>query len=158
MATLQIMPSTFFFFDEGKWMYRWLLPFWLVILIAYTLRFRIIEFFHNWTLWWCCTWLYYIDAQSYIEDDYGSSTTHEINSHIWRKMKYYLRFVLYLKEGKVLFEVCTVSEGRWSIVWGLYCMWRKWNILINTACHMHCMIHLHLKFCRDLWSDRTGTT
>jgi hypothetical protein len=23
---------------------------------------------------------------------------------------------------------------------------------------MHCMIHLHLKFCRDLWSDRTGTT
>jgi hypothetical protein len=107
-ATLRIMPSTFFFFDEGKWM----LPFWLVIFIAYTLRFRIIEFFHNWTLCWCCTWLYYIDAQSYIEDDYGSSMTHGINSRIWRKMKYYLRFVLYLKEGKVLFEVCIVSEGR----------------------------------------------
>jgi hypothetical protein len=26
--------------------------------------------------------LYYIDAQSYIEDDYGSSMTHEINSRI----------------------------------------------------------------------------
>jgi hypothetical protein len=25
--------------------------------------------------------LYYIDAQSYIDDDYGSSMTHEINSH-----------------------------------------------------------------------------
>jgi hypothetical protein len=56
--------------------------------------------------------LYYINAQSYIEDDYGSSITHEINSRILRKMKYYLRFVLYLKEGKVLFEVCIVSEGR----------------------------------------------
>jgi hypothetical protein len=28
-------------------------------------------------------------------------------------------------------------EGRWSIIWGLYCMWRKWSILINVACHMH---------------------
>jgi hypothetical protein len=25
--------------------------------------------------------LYYIDALSYIDDDYGSSMTHEINSH-----------------------------------------------------------------------------
>jgi hypothetical protein len=32
-------------------------------------------------------------------------------------------------------------------------MWRKWSILINAACHIHCMIHLHLKFCRDLWSE-----
>jgi hypothetical protein len=27
-------------------------------------------------------------------------------------MKYYLRFVLYLKEYEVLFEVCIVSNGR----------------------------------------------
>jgi hypothetical protein len=27
-------------------------------------------------------------------------------------MKYYLRFVLYLKADEVLFEVCIVSEGR----------------------------------------------
>jgi hypothetical protein len=27
-------------------------------------------------------------------------------------MKYYLRFVLYLKKGKVLFEVCIVLEER----------------------------------------------
>jgi hypothetical protein len=107
-----------------------LLPFWLVIFIAYTLIFRIIEFFHNWTLWWCFTWLYYIDAQSYIDDDYGSSMTHEINSHPWRKMKYCLSFVLYQKEDEVLFEVCIVSEGIWSIIWGLYYMWRKWSILI----------------------------
>jgi hypothetical protein len=26
-------------------------------------------------------------------------------------MKYYLRFVLYLKEDEVLFEVCIVCEG-----------------------------------------------
>jgi hypothetical protein len=135
-----------------------LLPFWLVIFIAYTLIFRIIEFFHNWTIWWCFTWLHYIDAPSYIEEDYGSGMTHEINSHPWRKMKYYLRFVLYLKEGEVLFEVCIVSKERWSIVWGLYCMWRKWSIMINAACHMHCMIHLHLKFCRDLWPDHTSRT
>jgi hypothetical protein len=64
------------------------------------------------------------DALSYIDNDYGSSMTHEINSHpegrwsiiwglycIWRQMKYYLRFVLYLKEDEVLFEVCIVSEG-----------------------------------------------
>jgi hypothetical protein len=30
---------------------------------------------------------------------------------IWRKMKYYLSFVLYLKEDEVLFEVCIVCEG-----------------------------------------------
>jgi hypothetical protein len=30
---------------------------------------------------------------------------------IWRQMKYYLRFVLYLKAYEVLFEVCIVSEG-----------------------------------------------
>jgi hypothetical protein len=39
----------------------------------------------------------YIDVLSYIDDDYGSSMTHEINSHPRRQMKYYLRFVLYLK-------------------------------------------------------------
>jgi hypothetical protein len=66
---------------------------------------------HNWTLWWCFTWLYYIDALWYIDDDYRSSMTHEINSHPWRQMKYYLRFVLYLKADEVLFEVCIVSEG-----------------------------------------------
>jgi hypothetical protein len=26
-------------------------------------------------------------------------------------MKYYLRFVLYLKEDEVLFEICIVSKG-----------------------------------------------
>ena len=52
----------------------------------------------NWTLWWYFTWCYYIDALSYIEDDYGSSMTHEINSH---------------------------PEGRWSIIWCLYCIWRQ---------------------------------
>jgi hypothetical protein len=40
-------------------------------------------------------------------------------------MKFYLRFAWYLKEDEVLFEVCMVSEGRWSIIWGLYCIWRK---------------------------------
>jgi hypothetical protein len=124
VATLQIMPSIFFL--------RWRQVNVAVVatvltcyFIACTLIFRIIEFFHNWTLWWCFTWLYYIDAQSYIDDDYGSSMTHEINSHpsrkmniiwglycIWRKVKYYLRLVLYLKEGNILFEVCIVSEGR----------------------------------------------
>jgi hypothetical protein len=34
----------------------------------------------------------------------------------------------------------------------------KLSILINAACHMYYIIHLHLKFGRDLWSDRTGTT
>jgi hypothetical protein len=58
---------------------------------------------------------------------------------IWRKVKYYLRFVLYLKEGIILFEVCIVSEGRWSIIWGLYCMWRKWSILIK--CSMPYALH-----------------
>jgi hypothetical protein len=62
-----------------------------------------------------------------------------------------------LKVNEVLFEVCIVSEGKWSIIWGLYCMWRKWSVLINAACHIHCMIHLHLKLGRDLRSDRTGT-
>ena len=52
-----------------------------------------------------------MDALSYIDDDYGSSMTHEINLHPWRQMKYYLRFVLYLKADEVLFEVCFVSEG-----------------------------------------------
>jgi hypothetical protein len=28
--------------------------------------------------------LYYTDSQSYIDDDYDSSMTHEINSHPWR--------------------------------------------------------------------------
>jgi len=28
--------------------------------------------------------LHYTDAQSYIDDDYDLSMTHEINSHIWR--------------------------------------------------------------------------
>jgi hypothetical protein len=111
-----------------------LLPFWPVISIAYTLIFRIIGFFHNWTIWWYFTWLYYIDALSYIDDDYGSSMTDEINSHPWRQMKHYLRFVLYLKADEVLFEVCIVSEGRWSINWGLYCIWRKCSLLINAAC------------------------
>ena len=60
----------------------------------------------------CFTWLYYIDALSYIDDDYGSSMTHEINSHPWRQMKSYLRFALYLKAYEVLFEDCIVSEGR----------------------------------------------
>jgi hypothetical protein len=67
------------------------------------------------------------------------------------------QFALYLKVDEVLFDVCIVSEGRWSIIWGLFCIWRTWSLLINEACHMHCMIHLHLKFYRDLWSDRTGT-
>jgi hypothetical protein len=77
---------------------------------------------------------------------------------VWRQMKHYLRLVLYLKACEVLFDVCIVYEGRWSINWGLYCNWRKCSLLINAACHIHCMTHLHLKFCRDLWSDRTGTT
>jgi hypothetical protein len=157
VSTLRIMPSTFFL--------RWRQVNVAVVatvltccFIAYTLIFRIIEFFHNWTLWWCFTCLYYVDAQSYIDDDDDSSMTHEINSHPWRKLKYYFRFVLYLKVNEVLFEICIVSEGKWSIIWGMYCMWRKWSILINATCHIHCMIHLHLRFCRDLWSDRTGTT
>jgi hypothetical protein len=83
----------------------------LLFFIAYTLIFRIMKFVHNWTLWWCFTYLYYTDAQSYINDDYGSSITHEINLHPWRQIKYYLRFVLYLKADEVLFEVCFVSEG-----------------------------------------------
>ena len=29
--------------------------------------------------------------------------------------------------------------------------------LLIEACHVHVIIHLHLKFCRDRWSDRTGT-
>jgi hypothetical protein len=140
-----------------------LLLFWLVMFIAYTLIFRIIGFIHNWTLWWYFTWLYYIDALSYIDDDYvrvwPMRLIHTPEGRwsiiwglycIWRQMKYYLRFVLYLKEYEVLFEVCIVSNDRWSIIWGLYCIWRKWSILINATCHMHCMIHLHLKFCRDL--------
>jgi hypothetical protein len=135
-----------------------LLPFWPVTSIAYTLIFRIIGFLHNWTIWWCFTWLYYIDAISDIDDDYGSSMTHEINSHPWRQMKHHLRLVFYLKADEASFEVCIVYEGRWSINWGLYCIWRKCSLLINAACHIHCMTHLHLKFCRDLWSDRTGTT
>jgi hypothetical protein len=71
------------------------------------------------------TWLYYIDALSYIDDDYGSSMTHKINSHPWRQMKHYLRLILYLKVDEELFEVGIVSEGRWSIIWGLYCTWRQ---------------------------------
>jgi hypothetical protein len=55
--------------------------------------------------------LYYIDALSYIDDDYGSSMTHEINSHPWRQMKHYLRLVLCLKADEVLIEVCIVTEG-----------------------------------------------
>jgi hypothetical protein len=43
--------------------------------------------------------LYYIYALSYIDDDYGSSMTHEINSHP-------------LKADEALFEVCIVTEGR----------------------------------------------
>jgi hypothetical protein len=46
-----------------------------------------------------------------IDDDDDSSMTHEINKHPWRWMKYYLRFVLYLKVNEVLFEVCIVYEG-----------------------------------------------
>jgi hypothetical protein len=57
-----------------------------------------------------------------------------------------LRFVLYLKVNEVLFEVCIVSEGKRSIIWDLYCMWRKWSILINAACHIHCMIHFIWSF------------
>jgi hypothetical protein len=79
--------------------------------IAYTLIFRIMEFFHNWTLWWCFTWFCYTYSQSYIDDDYGSIMTHEINLHPWRQIKYYLKFVLNLKADEVLFEVCFVSEG-----------------------------------------------
>jgi hypothetical protein len=63
-----------------------------------------------------------MDVLSYIDDDYGSSMTHEINSHPWRQMKYYLRFALYLKVDEVLFDVSIVSEGRWSIIWGLFCI------------------------------------
>jgi hypothetical protein len=33
--------------------------------------------------------------------------------------------IIPLKEIEVLFEVCIVSEGKWSIIWGLYCIWRK---------------------------------
>jgi hypothetical protein len=112
-----------------------LLLFWLVMFIAYNLIFRTIGFFHNWTLWWYFTWLYYIDALSYIDDDYvrvwPMRLIHTPEGRwsiiwglycIWRQMKYYLRFVLYLKEYEVLFEVCIVSNGRWSIIWGLYCI------------------------------------
>jgi hypothetical protein len=107
----------------------------------YRLHYNIQNYWilHNWTLWWCFTWLYYIDALSYIEDDYGSSMTHEINSPpegrwsiiwglycIWRRMKYYLRFVLYLKEVKfidkcsmlyTLHDSFTSEVLSWPMVW-----------------------------------------
>jgi hypothetical protein len=49
--------------------------------------------------------LHYTDVQSYIDDDYDLSMTREINSQPRRKIKYYLRLVLYLKVNDVLFEV-----------------------------------------------------
>jgi hypothetical protein len=57
--------------------------------------------------------------------------THEINSHPWRQMKYYLRFVLYLKEVKFI-----------------------------DKCSMPYTLHdsFSSEVFHDLWSDRTGTT
>jgi hypothetical protein len=51
-------------------------------------------------------------------------------------MKYYLRFVLYLKVNEVLFDVCNVFEGKWSIIWGLYCIWRKMKYYLRFVLYV----------------------
>jgi hypothetical protein len=42
-----------------------------------------------------------------------------------------LRLVLYLKVNEVLFEVGIVSEGKWSIIWGWYCIRPFWYNLAS---------------------------
>ena len=50
--------------------------------------------------------------------------------------------LVWLRDNSYLFEGSEVSM----------------RYLLIEACHVHVIIHLHLKFCRDRWSDRTDTT